>query len=93
MLTAGTLSRYSRVRVILSHAGGTLPFIVPRMAVPLDGAPNVAAAWMAGTTGKRLREEARRFYFDLTLGTAPETVDMLLKLVDPGHILYGVCTH
>lgn len=48
---------------------------------------------MAGTTEKRLQEEARRFYFDLALGTAPETVDMLLKLVGPGHILYGVCTH
>jgi predicted TIM-barrel fold metal-dependent hydrolase len=83
MATARVLSRYPRLRVILSHAGGTLPFLAYRIAgtVPLleswDGSP------------EDVLTELRRFYFDTALSAGPTSLPSLQAFADPGHILYG----
>jgi 6-methylsalicylate decarboxylase len=63
LLYSGALVRYPRINFILPHAGGTLPFLAPRIAAvgsltPVLGdravKPNDAAqGWRASTTTRR----------------------------------------
>lgn len=82
MALHGVLSRHPRVRVILSHAGGALPYLAHRIAVTSTAihpelAPDATLA------------ELRRFYFDTALSASPTALPSLLAFADPTHILYG----
>lgn len=52
MVATGASSRYPDVRIIFSHAGGTMPFLLPRLIKDSKAIP----------TG--FRAEASRFYYD-----------------------------
>lgn len=90
MITAGTRAKYPDCPVILSHAGGTLPYLISRVATPLRKAPDFATTHVIGTTHEKAMADFRSFHFDLALSSAPHVLDMLLKLVPHDHILYGV---
>lgn len=53
MILQGTLSKYADCKIILSHAGGALPYIISRVATPLQKTPDVAAKMKVGTTHDR----------------------------------------
>src|ERR1700739_4197748 len=42
LIISGAMSRFRNIRFILSHAGGTLPFLVPRLALSISMMPAVA---------------------------------------------------
>lgn len=90
MILAGTRSKYPDCKVILSHAGGTLPYLVSRVATPMRKAPDFAAQHRMGTTYEKVMEDFRSFYFDLALSSAPHVLDLALKVIPHDHILYGV---
>lgn len=90
MILMGTRSKYPECKVILSHAGGTLPYLITRVATPMRKAPDFAASHRMGTTHDRVLEDFRSFYFDLALSAAPHVLDMALKMIPHDHILYGV---
>lgn len=90
MILAGTRSKYPDCKVILSHAGGTLPYLVSRVATPMRKAPEFAAQHRMGTTYEKVMEDFRSFYFDLALSSAPHVLDLALKVIPHDHILYGV---
>ncbi|PVH72453.1 putative 2-amino-3-carboxymuconate-6-semialdehyde decarboxylase [Cadophora sp. DSE1049] len=89
MITQGTMQKYNDCKVILSHAGGALPYLISRSATPMRKAPNFAAKRMAGTTHEKIMQDFRSFYYDLALSASPQVLDMLLKMVPHDHILYG----
>ncbi|KIW24398.1 uncharacterized protein PV07_10116 [Cladophialophora immunda] len=89
LIMTGTLNKYRDCKVILSHAGGTLPYIISRIATPLSKTPDLAAKAAIGVTHKTVIENFRRFYFDLALSSSPAVLNMLLELVPHDHILYG----
>jgi predicted TIM-barrel fold metal-dependent hydrolase len=68
------------VSIILSHAGGFLPYAASRVQVVADVLANVDhdTVW----------EGIRRFPYDLAL-SVPSALPTLLATVDPSHILYG----
>ncbi|EAU30283.1 predicted protein [Aspergillus terreus NIH2624] len=89
MITNGTRLKYPNCKVILSHAGGTLPYLISRVATPMRKAPEFAVAHQLGTTYDKIMEAFRSFHYDLALSASPQVLDLLLKMVPHDHILYG----
>lgn len=79
LVISGTKGKYPNVKMILSHAGGTIPFLTPRIAGVQTGL----------RTPQQMREEFRSFYFDTALSTSKGQLLALLELADPSHIFYG----
>lgn len=83
LIFSGAMERYPRIRWILSHAGGFMPFIAWRLALA-DGLPDLAPKIPKGVL-----TYLRRFYFDTALSPSPFALAALLQLVEPDHILFG----
>ncbi|KUN06023.1 amidohydrolase [Streptomyces yokosukanensis] len=81
MTLNGVMSRHTRMKVILSHAGGFLPYAAWRFTV--------GARFNPGTTPEGVLADLRRFYFDTALSATPSALPSLLAFAAPGHILYG----
>lgn len=77
----GVPGRYPRIKMILPHAGGFLPYVGHRFAV--------AARLHPGSTLEGLLSELRRFYFDTAISAGPFALPSLLAFAAPGHVLYG----
>jgi len=77
----GVPRRYPRIRMILPHAGGFLPYAAHRLALAGHLAPD--------TTPEDFLTDLRRFYFDTALAGSPATLPSLLAFAAPGHILFG----
>ncbi|MBV9141000.1 MAG: amidohydrolase [Pseudonocardiales bacterium] len=80
LITSGTLARYPHVSIILSHAGGFLPYAATRIEVAAGALANVdqATVW----------DGIRRCYYDVAL-SVPSALPSLLAAVDSSRILYG----
>ncbi|PKY03317.1 putative 2-amino-3-carboxymuconate-6-semialdehyde decarboxylase [Aspergillus campestris IBT 28561] len=89
MITDRTRAKYPACKVILSHAGGTLPYLISRVATPMRKAPDFAVSRRMGTTHDKVVEAFRSFHFDLALSSSPQVLDLLLNMVPHDHILYG----
>jgi predicted TIM-barrel fold metal-dependent hydrolase len=83
LLIAGVPARYRRIRFILSHAGGTLPSLAPRIALSLSMMPGLVER--AGDPLAGLRS----FYYDTALSAGASTLSGLARITDPDHILFG----
>jgi predicted TIM-barrel fold metal-dependent hydrolase len=73
--------RFPRIRFILAHAGGFVPYAAHRLAVSV-----------LADTGRDLNEildDLRGFYFDTALSSSPSALPSLLSFARPGHVLYG----
>ena len=82
MITGGVMERCPSVKIILSHAGGFLPYAATRFSVLL----NLYA--MVQTPQDMLLEQFRRFYFDTAL-SAPDGLPSLMAFAAPGHVVFG----
>ncbi|KAF3767078.1 hypothetical protein M406DRAFT_355461 [Cryphonectria parasitica EP155] len=87
LIVTGTVRACPDVDIILSHAGGTLPFIGARALGSLSIPP---IAVQAGVTYEQGLEDAARFYYDIAVSTSPSQLNALLDfLPDKSHILFG----
>ncbi len=83
LILAGVLTRFPAIRFILSHAGGALPYLFPRLALSLTMMPGVI---------ERVGDPAaafRAFYYDTALAAGAPTFAALAQIADPTHILFG----
>jgi len=81
---SGAARRFEHVKVILSHAGGAIPFLAARLATAQFSMPGVAER-----VGGSVIEALSGLYFDVAM-TAPEfMLPALLRLVPPERILFG----
>jgi predicted TIM-barrel fold metal-dependent hydrolase len=85
MIASNVTRRFPNVKCILSHAGGTLPYLISRIST----SSNESEVLLAGKTGAEIREDFRTFYFDLALSSDSAVLDMLLTLVPHERIVYG----
>jgi predicted TIM-barrel fold metal-dependent hydrolase len=76
---SGTLDRCPDLKLILSHAGGFVPYAAYRIAV---------AASLAGNPVEGVAR-LKRFHFDVALSSSPTALPSLLAFAEPGHVLYG----
>ncbi|KAL4794668.1 hypothetical protein BDV19DRAFT_364586 [Aspergillus venezuelensis] len=88
LILSGTITRNPRVRIILSHGGGTLPVLATRAARLLTDARLVEIP------ADRILEQARSFYFDLALSGNEGNLALLVGkdgggFARKGRVLYG----
>ena len=83
LIVSGALQAYPNIRFILSHAGGVLPYLVPRLTLSFSMMPGVA---------ERVGDPAvafRAFYYDTALSAGPSVFAALGEVAAPDHILFG----
>lgn len=90
MLLSGTRSEFPDCQVILSHAGGTLPYLIPRVEALLVSGHHQQVGLVLIPTERILRDY-RSFHFDIALSTSNATIKTLLETgVPKENILFGV---
>ena len=84
LLASGMLERYPQVRLVVPHCGSFLPYMKQR-----------AKAMFAMLAGMQMMKPVdmeagmKQLYYDLAGDPMPEAMDMLLKITDESHLLYG----
>jgi predicted TIM-barrel fold metal-dependent hydrolase len=84
LLYAGVLDRLPDLNLILSHAGGTIPFLAQRLTY---GA--TISAGLADRAPDEPIASLRRLYYDTAMSANEFALPSLRALVDPTHILLG----
>jgi predicted TIM-barrel fold metal-dependent hydrolase len=84
LLYSGTLDRHPGLRIILSHAGGTVPFLAQRLTYAATINPQ-----LRGRQPRDLLASLRRLYYDTAMSANRPTLSALTALVDTDHILFG----
>lgn len=84
LLYGGVLDRYPDLRMILSHAGGTVPFLAHRLTY----GPTITAT-LAGGPPRDPIASLTRLYYDTAMSASPYALPSLRALVEPSHILLG----
>lgn len=79
LMRSGAMDRYPNLKVILSHAGGFLPFIASRIA-------SRVSSMEKAEDGHRLM---RRFYLDTSLSSSPTSLPSITAIADPSKLLLG----
>jgi predicted TIM-barrel fold metal-dependent hydrolase len=85
LVLGGTLERCPDLRLIVPHAGGTIPFLADRIGL-------VASRFVPGAADRApagVQAYFRRLYYELAISTSPHAVASVLQLADPGRILFG----
>jgi 6-methylsalicylate decarboxylase len=85
LVLSGTLERCPDLRLIVPHAGGTIPYLAERIG--LLASRFVPAAADRAPAG--VKAYFRRLYYELAISTSPHAVASVLQLADPQHILFG----
>ncbi|QYE36360.1 amidohydrolase [Polymorphobacter sp. PAMC 29334] len=75
----GCLERYPDLKIILSHAGGFIPFAAERIAVAISPDQTIESGVA----------RLQRFHFDTALSGTPWALPSLLAFADPAKIVFG----
>lgn len=86
LVMTGTIRACPNVDIILSHAGGTVPFVGSR-AIGSLAIQSVAA--LASVDLSQAKADFGRFYYDIALSTSSAQLDGLLDFAQSDHILFG----
>jgi 6-methylsalicylate decarboxylase len=98
LVISGTLERYPRVRLILAHAGGTVPYVRDRIVdrgpilervrrTPPPTPDELQQLLADGLAASRRRLEG--LYYDLTLSANDTVLDCVDELVPSSQLLFG----
>ena len=84
LVFGGAIERFPRIRFVLAHAGGVLPYFAWRLAVSpmIDGRlPRLSRA--------QVFARLRRFWYDIALAPAAPTIACLAGVAAPEQIVFG----
>ncbi len=84
LVFTGALEKFSRIRFILAHAGGTIPYISWRLSV----SPMIDTR-MPQLTQSEVLERLGKFWFDTALSSGPQTWGALSQIAKPTQIVFG----
>ena len=82
LVTGGVLEKYPEVKIILSHAGGFLPFAALRFGVLLHDYT------LKQKSVDDIVKLLKLFYFDTAL-SSPDALPSLMNFAAPGHVIFG----
>jgi predicted TIM-barrel fold metal-dependent hydrolase len=77
----GVRRKYPKIRFILSHAGGFVPYASHRMAVAIMSE--------TGASPADTLDDFSSFYFDTALSSSAAALPTLLTFAKPGHVTFG----
>ncbi|KIM81555.1 hypothetical protein PILCRDRAFT_496476, partial [Piloderma croceum F 1598] len=80
MVLTKTLENHANVKIILSHGGGTLPFLSERLSILPEG---------HGMSREEVQRDMGRFWVDLALSTSKGQLQGILAFTTPDKVLYG----
>jgi predicted TIM-barrel fold metal-dependent hydrolase len=82
LLVNGTFSRFTNVRFIFSHGGGTIAAVAHRIArlFPKELAPQAPSGVLY---------ELKRQYYDIASASSPPALSALMNLVPSSQIVFG----
>ncbi|KAJ5767471.1 amidohydrolase family protein [Penicillium manginii] len=86
LFITNTKMRYPDSKVILSHARGTLPYLISQISTVFCEATAFRAY---GKTLAEMIEDFQFFYFDLGLSRSPAMLKLVLNMIPYNHLLYG----
>jgi predicted TIM-barrel fold metal-dependent hydrolase len=84
LIFSNTKRDHPECKVILSHAGGTLPYLVGRISFM-----EILPASPVKKTKDEIYEEIKSFYFDLALSGHENSLNSILGFIPHDHILFG----
>ena len=88
MVFSGAKKRFSQIKIISTHGGGTIPYLVTRLQTleeVLGPGPD-----RTKLTAQEVKEGFASFYYDLTASTSSAQLHALLQLVPVSHLLMGL---
>ena len=85
LIYSGAIDRFSGIRFILSHAGGTLPYLAFRVA----HSTLIDPVKLGRLSPAEVTERIRTFYFDTALSPDIAVMEALRSCADPAQILFG----
>ncbi|GAU94922.1 hypothetical protein RvY_06621 [Ramazzottius varieornatus] len=83
LIVTDTLKNHPNFKIILSHAGGTLPYIAGRVSTHLYHSGRITK------TPEEFMEESKKFYFDTATSGNELTLSLLEKFAVDSHIVFG----
>jgi aminocarboxymuconate-semialdehyde decarboxylase len=83
MIYDGFFDRYAKLKIIASHGGGTLPFLIGRLDQCYDHIPACRTK-----TRERPSLHARRIFADAVVFT-DDALAMAVRVFGSGNVLYG----
>jgi predicted TIM-barrel fold metal-dependent hydrolase len=88
MIFTGAKRRFSDIRMISAHAGGTIPYLVTRiqtLELTFGPGPN-----RVPLTAEEVKQGFASFYYDLTAGTSRAQLGAIRELVPASQLLMGL---
>ncbi len=82
MVTHGIPRRYPKLKIILAHAGGFLPYAAYRISA-------LSNVMDSNVDQDAMLADLSGFYFDTAISASPTVLPSLLAFAHPGHELYG----
>jgi 6-methylsalicylate decarboxylase len=87
MIFSGAKNRFSKIKIISTHGGGTIPYLMTRIeTLERVFGPGKGRADL-GPEG--IREGLASFYYDLTAATSPAQLFALQQMVPLSHLVMG----
>ncbi|HEY6254630.1 MAG TPA: amidohydrolase family protein [Xanthobacteraceae bacterium] len=81
---SGAVERYGRIRFVLAHAGGLMPYFAWRLSV----APMIDAR-LTQVTPAQIFARLARFWYDTALSPTPQTLACLAGVACPAQVVFG----
>ncbi len=87
MIFSGAKKRFSKINIISTHGGGTIPYLMTRIeTLEKVFGPGKGRAHL---TPAEIREGLASFYYDLTAATSPAQLFALQQMVPAAHLVMG----
>ena len=83
LVFSGTAARYPEIRTVLSHAGGTMPYLIERFT-EYEKAPQMRERLPKGAL-----HELRKFFYDTAWSTNRAAIMALLSVVPVSQVVFG----
>jgi len=87
LVLTGTFAACPNIRIILSHGGGTLPYLADRVYKSFEVIPQVQQKFKI--THEEILRDFQRFYLDVAVSTSKPQLYAMLAFTSPDKILFG----
>lgn len=85
----GVIKKYQNIRIILAHAGGSVPFMASHPGLFYAAPGNQAEKMIAELEPEGLEFFLKKFYFDTALSASPHALSTLSAFADHSRIVFG----